>query len=401
MSTHDLNSLPLDVTAVASSSSNRGANGGSSATPDTAAAAAAGPSSAIDHPWLNAGLNYRLTASRKSPEELAKLRKTGGAKVARFYEHQNELIDDLLTPLVPVTDEADRDAQVTMVVRLSLVANIILLTCQAVAATLSGSMALFATAADAFMDLLSGAILLVADHAAKRQNVLAYPTGKRRYETVGIIVFSTLMAALSIQIVLEAGRTLAAAVPHALETNIVQYILIGFGLATKTGLYFYCVRLSDHSASARALATDHRNDLVLNSSGLLLAVLGAKLVWWLDPIGALLIGLMIMRSWSMSAWENVQLLVGKSASPAVLNKITYIAATHDVRVRQVDTCRAYWLGNNMFVEVDIVLPPDMTLREAHDIGEDLQIKLEQLPNVERAFVHCDYEFEHRPEHRGD
>lgn len=48
------------------------------------------------------------------------------------------------------------------------------------------------------------------------------------------------------------------------------------------------------------------------------------------------------------------------------------------------------------MEVDIVLPEDMTLKEAHDIGEPLQQKLESLPEVERAFVHLDYEFEHRP-----
>ena len=39
------------------------------------------------------------------------------------------------------------------------------------------------------------------------------------------------------------------------------------------------------------------------------------------------------------------------------------------------------------------------LWESHDIGEDLQNKLETLPNVERAFVHVDYESEHKPEHQ--
>ena len=50
------------------------------------------------------------------------------------------------------------------------------------------------------------------------------------------------------------------------------------------------------------------------------------------------------------------------------------------------------------VEVDIVLPADMPLREAHDIGESLQMKLEKLEDVERAFVHLDYEYAHKPEH---
>jgi len=39
----------------------------------------------------------------------------------------------------------------------------------------------------------------------------------------------------------------------------------------------------------------------------------------------------------------------------------------------------------------------MTLMEAHDIGESLQRRLEQLNEVERAFVHVDHEVDHHPE----
>lgn len=48
------------------------------------------------------------------------------------------------------------------------------------------------------------------------------------------------------------------------------------------------------------------------------------------------------------------------------------------------------------MEVDIVLSPEMPLRRAHDIGEELQQHLEQLPEVERAHVHIDFESSHKP-----
>jgi divalent metal cation (Fe/Co/Zn/Cd) transporter len=51
-----------------------------------------------------------------------------------------------------------------------------------------------------------------------------------------------------------------------------------------------------------------------------------------------------------------------------------------------------------FEQVDIELPEDLPLKEAHAIGETLQIKLEKLPEVERAFVHLDFECDHKPEH---
>lgn len=52
----------------------------------------------------------------------------------------------------------------------------------------------------------------------------------------------------------------------------------------------------------------------------------------------------------------------------------------------------------VFIQVDIELPEDLPLKEAHSIGETLQIKIEKLPEVERAFVHLDFECEHKPEH---
>ena len=105
-----------------------------------------------------------------------------------------------------------------------------------------------------------------------------------------------------------------------------------------------------------------------------------------------------MRTWSKTVLENVNSLVGKSASPDYLQKLTYLCWNHHQAIRHIDTVKAYTFGSHYFVEVDIVLPSDMPLQKAHhDIGEALQKKLESLPEIERAFVHLDYEYSHRPE----
>ena len=44
-----------------------------------------------------------------------------------------------------------------------------------------------------------------------------------------------------------------------------------------------------------------------------------------------------------------------------------------------------------------MLPSDMPLQKAHDIGEALQKKLESIPEIERAFVHLHCEYSHRHE----
>jgi len=91
------------------------------------------------------------------------------------------------------------------------------------------------------------------------------------------------------------------------------------------------------------------------------------------------------------------MLTGYTARPDFLKKLTWIAVNHHPKVTHVDTVRAFHFGSNFLVEVDIVLPADMTLMEAHDIGETLQRRLEQLNEVERAFVHVDHDVDHHPE----
>jgi divalent metal cation (Fe/Co/Zn/Cd) transporter len=104
-------------------------------------------------------------------------------------------------------------------------------------------------------------------------------------------------------------------------------------------------------------------------------------------------------NWIGTAQEQIANLTGISAPPEFLNQLTYMALNHDKNVTAVDTVRAYHFGNQLLVEVDIVLPKGMPLKQTHDIGESLQIKLESLDEVERAFVHLDWEFEHAPEHK--
>jgi hypothetical protein len=43
-----------------------------------------------------------------------------------------------------------------------------------------------------------------------------------------------------------------------------------------------------------------------------------------------------------------------------------------------------------------VMPAETPLWKAHDISQQLQDKIEVLPNVERAFVHVDHETSHIP-----
>jgi divalent metal cation (Fe/Co/Zn/Cd) transporter len=95
--------------------------------------------------------------------------------------------------------------------------------------------------------------------------------------------------------------------------------------------------------------------------------------------------------------EQVRRLTGLTADPFFLQRITHII--YNFRpdlVTQIKTVQAVHHGTDFIVEVEIILSGSTPLAIAHNVGEELQRQLEKIPNVERAFVHLDFEIIHVP-----
>ncbi|EOY09544.1 PREDICTED: metal tolerance protein 4 isoform X1 [Theobroma cacao] len=323
-----------------------------------------------------------------------------------YYEKQFatlrsfEEVDSLELP--HVIDEAqghEEQAQHERAINFSNWANGFLLAFKIYATVKSGSLAIAASTLDSLLDLLAGGILWFTNLSMKSINIYKYPIGKLRMQPVGIIIFAAVMATLGFQVLVEAIEQLIKDKPSDKMTSlqlIWLYSIMLTATALKLVLWFYC--RSSGSKIVRAYAKDHYFDVVTNLVGLIAAVLGDKFYWWIDPVGAIILALYTITNWSGTVLENAVSLVGQSAPPEVLQKLTYLVLRHHPLIKRVDTVRAYTFGVLFFVEVDIELPEDLPLKEAHAIGESLQIKIEELPEVERAFVHLDFECEHKPEH---
>lgn len=68
------------------------------------------------------------------------------------------------------------------------------------------------------------------------------------------------------------------------------------------------------------------------------------------------IALYTVSNWAKIVMENVWSLIGRTAPPEYIAKLTYLTWNHDKEIKHIDTVRAYSFGCNYFVEVDIVLP---------------------------------------------
>eukprot|EP00257_Ricinus_communis_P010449 XP_002530365.2 metal tolerance protein 4 [Ricinus communis] len=310
-----------------------------------------------------------------------------------------EEVDSPESHVINEEQENEEEVQHERAMKISNWANILLLAFKIYATVRSGSLAIAASTLDSLLDLMAGGILWFTHLSMKSINIYKYPIGKLRVQPVGIIIFAAIMATLGFQVLVQAVEQLIQNNPSEKmnsEQLIWLYTIMLTATVVKLILWLYC--RSSGNDIVRAYAKDHFFDVVTNVIGLVAAVLGDKFYWWIDPAGALLLAVYTISNWSGTVLENAVSLVGQSAPPEVLQKLTYLVLRHHLQIKRVDTVRAYTFGVLYFVEVDIELPEDLPLREAHAIGESLQIKIEELPEVERAFVHLDYECNHKPEH---
>nr|AFK39713.1 unknown [Medicago truncatula] len=331
-------------------------------------------------------------------------------KLAKYYKRQEILLKgyqevdsyiDLGTLPGNLTEDEmkqlERNEKVA--IYLSNIGNMVLFVAKVYASIQSRSLAVIASTLDSLLDLLSGFILWFTSHTMSKPNYDQYPIGKNRMQPVGIVVFASVMATLGLQILFESMREIIVkAQPD--RDPVKEKWMIGImvtATVVKIGLMTYCRRFKNEIV--RAYAQDHFFDVITNSIGLATAVLAIKFYWWLDPLGAILIAVYTISNWAKTVMENVWSLIGKTAPPEYLAKITYLCWNHDEEIKHIDTLRAYTFGTNYFVEVDIVVSEEMSLIQAHDIGETLQDKLEKLPEIERAFVHVDLNTTHKLEHK--
>ncbi|XP_050278755.1 metal tolerance protein 9-like [Quercus robur] len=332
------------------------------------------------------------------------------SRVTEYYKKQKELFEGF-SEMEAMTETGGCPGSLTedemkqlarserMAIHASNIANLVLFGAKVFASIESRSLAVIASTLDSLLDLLSGFILWFTTYSMRNPNQYHYPIGKRRMQPVGIIVFASVMATLGLQILLESVQQLLSKSHPEMDEEQEKWV-IGIMVSVtvvKFVLMVYCRRFKNKIV--RAYAQDHFFDVITNSIGLAAAVLANKYYWWIDPSGAIMIALYTINTWAKTVIENVCSLIGRTAPPDFLAKITYLIWNHHEEIKHIDTVRAYTFGSHYFVEVDIVLPEDMFLNKAHNIGETLQEKLELLPEVERAFVHIDFEFTHRPEHK--
>lgn len=324
------------------------------------------------------------------------------------HEQDNENLN-LIKKSLSIDPEGtvNEERFVYFVTYISAFSNTILAVFKIYVAVSVKSMAIIASLIDTILDLLSQLIIACVLHSNNNVDETEWPVGRTRLEPVGIIACASLMALAAIQVLYISSRQLVEGFESKeeratfLELDDASIEIMIVTILLKVALFLVCslpIGKSNHSVTA--IAEDHRNDILSNGIAMVTAYIASRYAeyWWCDPLGGILISLYIAYSWYHIAMEQIDYLVGRKGDERFTELISLIAKNHH-EVLELDLVRVYHFGRRYIVEIEAVLPEDMSVRESHDIALSLQKEIETLGSVERAFVHIDYEKRMENEHK--
>lgn len=241
-----------------------------------------------------------------------------------------------------------------------------------------------AQAADSLVDFAGAFVLAYAAEVGSRPRDEDHPFGHTRAESLGALG----IAALGTLLAFEVG---SSAVESLLGGSSVRptSALLGLFLGKVAFKAFIFSRARRGAGAAfEALAVDAKNDMLVGAVavvGFFGARFGAETIdAWLSLPVALYIG---FAGFSLGR-ENVERLMGKAPPESRQEELRQKALAVS-GIGGVSELRAHYLGTMLSIHVQVLVSGDLTLHEAHDIGERVREALEAEDDVLHCSVHLD------------
>jgi len=282
--------------------------------------------------------------------------------------HHHHFADQGSEDLPKGYSAAERGAVAKRTTLVSVLVNVVLSTLQIAVGYFARSQALIADGIHSLSDLLSDFVVLLANHHSQKDPDEDHPYGHQRFETaaslfLGVVLMSVGAGMLwvSVERIMDPD-----AIPDVAPIALAIAILTLF---TKEGLFRYMLSAAKRVKSSMLVAnawharSDAASSLVV-AIGILGHLLGYKI---LDPIAALIVGLMIARMGWRFGSESFNDLMDRGIDERELQEITQtlnetpgVLGVHDIRTRK--------MGDMVLVDAHIEVDRTLSVEQGHDIA---------------------------------
>ena len=279
---------------------------------------------------------------------------------------------------------------------ISTIGNALLSVAKILAGLLSGSLAVVSDGIDSATDVIISLVMLYTTRIMSRPPNQKYAFGYEKAESIATKILSLVIFYAGIHMFFSSIESIFSDEEKSMPGILAIYVTI-ISIAAKLGLSLYQYRQGRkvNSSMLIANAKNMRNDVIISIGVLVGLIFTFKLeLPILDSITGLLISLFIVKS-SVGIFmdSNVELMDGvkdtsiyKKIFDAV-DLVPEVCNPHRVRSRQI--------GNMYMIALDIEVDGSMTLKQAHDIAEQVEESIKKsVENVYDIIVHVEPKGKH-------
>ncbi|MCK5296549.1 MAG: cation diffusion facilitator family transporter [Alphaproteobacteria bacterium] len=257
--------------------------------------------------------------------------------------------------------------------------------------TMTGSIAMFSSLVDSFLDVLvSAGTLWAVKHALKpADNEHRFGHGKA--EPLAGLAQAAFISGLAFFLIVESTSRFLN--PHPVVNVAFGVYVMIFGIVISLVLVFFQnhVVAKTNSVAIKADALHLQGDILINISVLISLLLGKFFALnFIDPLFALGIAGYMLFNASRIGKDSLDILMDKEFSDEKRLKIKEIALKH-AEVKGAHDLRTRSSGLDSFIQLHLEMDRDMKLSEAHQVSDEVADKIRnEFPNAD-IIIHEDFE----------
>lgn len=258
---------------------------------------------------------------------------------------------------------------------LSIMSNTLLVVLKLVVGLYVGAVSLISEALHSGVDLLAAFIAFWAVRKAVAPPDQEHDYGHGKFENLSSAIEALLIVGTAIFIIYEAIHKFDTPLdPEFLQYGIyIMLISIVVNIIVSRRLIAVAKKTDSQALEADGL---HLQADVWTSVGVLLGLIGIKVFGflWLDPIIAIVVALIIFRAGYKMVVDSARELTDSSLSEADEQKIGDIILAHK-GLKGYHHLRTRKSGSNKLLDVHVTFAQNMSLKEVHDICDDIERKI--------------------------
>ncbi|NPA50853.1 MAG: cation transporter [Epsilonproteobacteria bacterium] len=243
---------------------------------------------------------------------------------------------------------------------------------------LSNSVSLLASAIDSILDMIVSLFNFFAIKKAEEHPDDLFPYGKGKIQAIAGVIEGTIITISGLYIIFEGIKKLIKNEPTNYLGSSIGVMIISIIITFLLVKYLLKVAKETDNIVIKADALHYKTDLLSNGVVLVALLLVAITDFdWIDAILGIAIGAYIIYSAFEIIKEGIYILLDRSLPVEIVSKIGEILSSHP-KIRGYHWLKTRTDGTHNFVEFHMVLTPEMTLKEAHDIAEEIECKIASL-----------------------